>query len=83
MRAASLSLAMGASVIGLVCPFLLARQPTGLNQTILLAMMAGIAGAFIYGAGFWPKAVWARFLISPALCWSLLLGSLGLLVWLR
>lgn len=83
MRAVSLCLAAVASLIGLVFPFLLARQPTNLNQSILLFLMAGIAGAFIYGAGFQPQSRLARCLIGPWASWPILLGSLGGLFWLR
>jgi predicted membrane protein len=83
MRAASLFLACVASLIGLVFPFILARQPTGLNQTILLFWMAGIAGGFIYGAGFQPQSRFLRLAIAPGATWPVLLGSLAILLWLR
>jgi len=83
LRVVSCGLAAVASVIGLVFPFLLARHPTGLNQCILMVLMAGIAGAFIYGAGFSSKNPWLRLLISPLVTWPPLLGSLLLLFVLR
>jgi predicted membrane protein len=83
LRATSLALASGASVIGLVFPFLLARQATGLNQSILLLMMAGIIGAFIYGAGFRPESKAARIAIKPWLTWPIILGSCGLMLLIR
>jgi predicted membrane protein len=83
MRVTSLCLAGMASVIGLVFPFALARQPTGLNQSLLLVLMAGIVGAFIYGAGFQPRARLARLAICPYATWLILVGSLTGLFWLR
>lgn len=82
-RGVSLAFAGTASLIGLVFPFLLARQATGLNQMILLVMMAGIAGAFIYGAGFRPGSRLLRLCIAPAVTWTAMLASLGALVSLR
>jgi predicted membrane protein len=83
MRAASLAFAGAASLIGLIFPFWLARQATDLNQTILLVLMAGIMGAFIYGAGFAPQNRTARWAISPGVTWPLLAGSLGALLIIR
>ncbi len=83
LRAVSLGFAASASVLGLVFPFLLARQATGMNQMILLLMMAGIAGAFIYGAGFRPESRVLRLCIAPAVTWTAMLASLGALVAMR
>jgi predicted membrane protein len=83
MRAASSTLAGIASLIGLVFPFLLARSPTNLNQSLLLLLMEGIAGAFIFGAGFRPHSKLARAVIAPWATWPVMLGSLGGLFWLR
>jgi len=83
MRGVSLALAGIAAVIGLVFPFLLAPRATGLNQTILLFMMAGVSGAFIHGVGFRIRNKWLEYLIHPAVTWPLLAVSAGGLVWLR
>jgi predicted membrane protein len=83
LRAASLILAAAASVIGLVFPFLLARQPTALNQSILLVMMAAIAGCFIHGTGFRPAPASLRMVTAPWLTWPTLLGCFALLVLMR
>lgn len=83
LRALSLILAAAASIIGLVFPFLLARQATGLNQMVLLLMMAGIGGGFIYGAGFRPESKALRLCIAPAVTRTAMLASLGALVALR
>jgi predicted membrane protein len=82
-RAISLTLAGTASLVGLVFPFLLARQPTGLNQSILLVMVAGIAGAFIHGAGFSPHSWALQRAISPWLTWPLILGCSAVLILIR
>jgi len=83
LQAISLSLAVTASILGLVFPFVLARQATGLNQTILLIMMAGIAGAFIYGAGFRPENRVLRLFTGPRVTWTVMLASLVALVAMR
>jgi len=83
LRVVSLALASIAALVGLVFPFLLAPRATGLNQTILLFMMAGISGAFIYGVGFRMRNKWLEYLIHPAVTWPLLAVSAGGLVWLR
>ncbi len=83
MRAASIGLAISGSLIALVFPFLLARQATALNQSILVLMMAGIAGAFVYGAGFRPGRKVLRRCISPYVTWPVILASLGALLALR
>ena len=67
-------------MIGLVFPFVLGTQATGLNQSLLLVMMLGIIGAFIYGVGFRPAQKWLRALISPALTWPVMLLSCATLL---
>jgi predicted membrane protein len=83
VRIVSLLIAGVASLIGLVFPFLLARQATGLNQSILMVMMCGVAGAFVYGAGFKPLNRGLRLCTEPAVTWPVMLISLGALVALR
>jgi predicted membrane protein len=83
LRVASLVFATITSIIGLVFPYVLAQQATALNQTILLAMLAAISGAFIYGVGFQPRTKWANHLISPIITWSVLALTTGSLLALR
>ncbi len=83
IRGLSLCFAGTLSLVGLVFPFLLGANATGLNQSILAVMMLGIAGAFIYGVGFRPQYAWVRWVISPAGSWSVMLGSGTLLVAMR
>ncbi len=83
MRALSLVLAGAAAFIGLVLPFLLAAHATGLNQSILVLMMAGVAGGFVHGAGFRPERRWARAALSPWVTWPLIAGCLGGLLLMR
>lgn len=82
-RVLSLVAASLLSLVGMIFPFVLGRVPTGLNQSLLLLMMAGVAGAFIYGAGFQPDQKWLRSVIAPAFTWPLMGLSFALLVWLR
>lgn len=74
-RGISLCFAITLSMVGLVFPFLLGAQATGLNQSILLLMMLGIVGGFVYGAGFRPVRKWAQALISPVVTWPVMLVS--------
>jgi predicted membrane protein len=83
LRSASLVFAAITSIIGLVFPYILARQPTGLNQSILLLMMAGISGAFIHGVGFRPRGKWLNYMISPITTWPVLALTTGSLLALR
>jgi predicted membrane protein len=83
MRAASLIIASAASLIGLIFPFILAAHATGLNQSVLLVMMFGIAGAFVHGVGFQPKGAFFAALIAPIFTWPLILSSCALLVAMR
>jgi predicted membrane protein len=82
-RAISLCFAATLSIVGLVFPFLLGTQPTGLNQSILMVMMLGIMGGFIHGAGFRPEQKWLRALFYPAVSWSVMLLSGAFLLAVR
>jgi predicted membrane protein len=82
-RGLSLCFAVTLSLVGLVFPFLLGANATGLNQSVLVVMMLGIAGAYLHGAGFRPKQAWLRWLMSPAVCWPVMLVSGALLVAMR
>jgi predicted membrane protein len=83
LRGISLGAAAIAACIGLVFPYLLARHATALNQTILLGMMAGISGAFIYGVGFRMENKWFEFLTRPLFTWPLLAVGAAALVLLQ
>jgi predicted membrane protein len=82
-RVLSLAASSLLSLVGMIFPFVLGRVPTALNQSLLLLMMAGVAGGFIYGAGFQPAQTWLRTIIAPAFTWPLMGLSFSLLVWLR
>ena len=82
-RGISLCFASTLSVIGLVFPFVLGTQATGLNQSLLMVMMLGIMGGFIYGAGFRPEQKWLRALICPAVTWPVMLLSCVALLLIR
>jgi len=70
-------------MVGLVFPFVLGAQPTGLNQTILVVMMLGVMGGFIHGVGFRPEHRWVQGLVSPAVTWPVMLLSLAALAAIR
>jgi predicted membrane protein len=83
LRAVSLGLALLLSVIGSTVPFVLARHPTGLNQTLLLVMMLGVTGGFVHGVGIRVENKWAQRLTAPVLTWPLMLGCFGAMLMLR
>jgi len=83
LRAASLVFAAISSVIGLIFPYSLAVHPTGLNQSIILVMMAATSGAFIYGVGFQIHTKWLNDLVSPFITWPVLAITAGSLFVLR
>jgi predicted membrane protein len=81
LRGVSLAFATIAGIIGLVFPYALARQPTALNQSIIMVMLAATSGAFIYGVGFEPRSRWLNHLTRPPITWSVLaLATASLLI---
>jgi cyd operon protein YbgE len=73
-RAVSMILALAASGILMVVPFVLAHRADGAVHGFASLMMIGITGAFIHGVGFVPRANWLRQLFSPFLAWPLVIG---------
>ena len=71
-RAVSLVLALTASGVLSLAPFMLARNVTGAAHGVLLFLMLGISAAFIHGVGFVPRARIIRVIASPAVAWPLI-----------
>jgi predicted membrane protein len=83
LRGISLVLASLATIVGLIFPYALARQATALNQTVLLAMLVAVSGAFIYGVGFRTDRKWFDIMIGPFVTWPVLAAAVGTLILLR
>jgi predicted membrane protein len=80
-RAISMTLALAASGVLLVAPFLLAHHLNGAVHGWATLMMVGITGAFVHGVGFVPRLVLLRCLFSPAVAWTLTIGPGAWLWW--
>jgi predicted membrane protein len=83
LRGISLALAGIAAIIGLVFPFLAATQATAMNQSIILIMLLGISGAFVYGVGFRIQNKFLASITSPAVTWPLITAGAVCLFLLR
>ncbi|UXJ59038.1 MULTISPECIES: cyd operon YbgE family protein [Acinetobacter] len=78
--AISFLLALPLAAILLVNPSLMLDQQGHYNHSILMLVMLGISGGFIYGVGFLPKFWLWKWLFSPLISWPLML--LGYYIWL-
>jgi predicted membrane protein len=80
-RAVSLLLALGASGVLSLAPFIAARSLTGMLHGVLVILMLGISAAFVHGVGFVPRSRIFGIIVSPIVCWPLiLLAAAGLLL---
>jgi predicted membrane protein len=70
-------------LIGSIFPFILAKHPTGLNQSLCLVVMIGMTSAFIHGTGFQPRPRSLNWFASPAFAWPVTLLGLGAMAYLR
>jgi predicted membrane protein len=80
VRAVSFIVALAASVILMLFPFLLRHVPQGRIHTALPVMLLGLAGAFVYGVGYRPDNKLLRILFGPLCAWLLIAGGTFLLV---
>jgi len=82
-RAISLGLALVTSGVLMIAPFLVAPHMSGAAHGWASLMMLGITGAFVHGVGFVPRTKLLRWLFSPAVAWTLILGPGAWLLWQR
>jgi len=80
IRAFSLLLSLGATVVLTVAPFLVARQMTPAAHAILPFLLLGISAGFVHGLGYIPRLRFMRAVASPYCAWPLMAGSLFLLI---
>jgi predicted membrane protein len=80
-RAISLTLALAASGVLMIAPFLVARHMTPADHGWASLMMLGITGAFVHGVGFVPRMKILQWLFAPVVAWTLILGPGAFLLW--
>ena len=74
-RAISLVLALSATGILMLAPFLVIHQMTPVVHALLPVILLGVTGAFVHGVGFKPHFTLWRALFSPWSAWPLLVGG--------
>ena len=77
----SFLLALPLAAILLVAPSLMLDENGHYSHPMLMLVMIGISGGFIYGVGFIPKFWLWKWLFSPYISWPLMI--LGYIIWLR
>lgn len=76
----SFMLALPLAAILLVYPSLMLDENGHYNHSILMLVMLGISGGFIYGVGFVPRWWLWKWLFSPLVSWPLMI--IGYYLWL-
>jgi len=80
-RAVSLLLSLGASGILMLAPFMVARNLTSMVHVTLMVLMLGISATFVHGVGFVPRARLVGAIVSPRVCWPVIIfAAAGLLL---
>ena len=77
----SFLLALPLAAILLVAPSLMLDANGHYSHPMLMLVMIGISGGFIYGVGFVPRFWLWKWLFSPYISWPLMI--LGYVIWLR
>ncbi len=80
IMAVSFLLALPLAAIILIHPALMLDQHGQYNHRMIMLIMLGISGGFIYGVGFVPRFWLWKWLFSPVIAWPLML--LGYYIWL-
>lgn len=75
----SFLLALPLSGVLLVNPALMLDSNGHYNHSVLMLVMIGISGGFIYGVGFIPRFWLWKWLFSPFIAWPLML--IGYYLW--
>jgi cyd operon protein YbgE len=79
-RALSLLMAVPLSLVLLIHPALMLDANGHYSHSLLMLIMWGVAGGFVHGVGFEPRAMAWRVVFHPLLAWSLM--ALGFGMWL-
>ncbi|MHA3090938.1 cyd operon YbgE family protein [Acinetobacter brisouii] len=80
MMIVSFMLALPLAGILLVYPSLMLDANGHYNHSVLMLVMLGISGGFIYGVGFIPRWWLWKWLFSPLVAWPLM--AVGYYLWL-
>lgn len=76
----SFLLALPLAAIMLIHPALMLDQHGYYSHSLIMLIMLGISGGFIYGVGFIPRFWLWKWLFSPYMAWPLML--IGYYTWL-
>jgi len=79
-RALSLLMAVPLSLVLLVHPASMLDANGHYSHSLLMLVMWGVAGGFVHGVGFDPRALAWRVVFHPLLAWGLM--GIGYGVWL-
>ena len=79
-RALSLLMAAPLSLVLLIHPASMLDANGHYSHSLLMLIMWGVAGGFVHGVGFEPRAMAWRVVFHPLLAWSLM--ALGFGMWL-
>ncbi|WP_343596758.1 cyd operon YbgE family protein [Acinetobacter sp.] len=76
----SFTLALPLAAILMIYPSLMLDANGHYSHPLLMLVMLGISGGFIYGIGFMPQFWLWKWLFSPLISWPLM--ALGYYIWL-
>lgn len=79
-RALSLLMAVPLSLVLLIHPASMLDANGHYSHSLLMLIMWGVAGGFVHGVGFEPRAMAWRVVFHPLLAWALM--ALGFGMWL-
>jgi len=80
-RALSLLMAVPLSLVLLIHPGSMLDANGHYSHSVLMLIMWGVAGGFVHGVGFEPRALVWRVVFHPLLSWGFM--GLGIGVWLN
>jgi predicted membrane protein len=79
MRAVSLVLAAGLSLLLLLFPYAIGRSLEAADHTGLVLLLMGVCAAFVHGFGYEPeRRIW-RAMFHPAAAWTLICTGAALI----
>lgn len=76
----SFTLALPLAAILMIYPSLMLDANGHYSHPLLMLVMLGVSGGFIYGIGFMPQFWLWKWLFSPLISWPLM--ALGYYIWL-